>query len=488
MTTLHKKITFAFATLVSLISLLTLLAILDLLYLEKRVEESMVASNLENLIQEMRREEKNLFLYKADQARQVASDLAGKSIQLLVEQKKTIIAESSPAELKKLLSALQSYKQLLREYTFDAADVLQLEQKIRNQGHIASKSSAEIFSNVRQSLKQTIIKARWAQLISVVILVALMLLVGRLLARSVVSPLKRLIGDLKPIAEGRFDRLEPHSRHADLVTLRIAFNRMMDELEARRRRLIQSEKLAALGVLVSGVAHELNNPLSNISSSCQLLLEELDTADREQLQDWAQTIDSETERSKQIVAALLDFGRRREPDLVDTPLADLLDRTLLLLRGQLRKNGATVEQNVEDDIVLAADPQRLQQVFINLIRNAADSGDNLTIQITATVKHVTEIEFLKSETVVGEPRCVSQSGTRLVEMIVEDNGPGIPQDSLPRIFEPFYTTREPGHGMGLGLYIVQEIIQEHNGCIAASSVPQQGTRFIIRLPYGGNKA
>jgi signal transduction histidine kinase len=304
----------------------------------------------------------------------------------------------------------------------------------------------------------------------------------------VVTPLKRLAADLNPIAEGRFDRLELTSRNAEMITLREAFNRMLDELEARRRRLIQSEKLAALGVLVSGVAHELNNPLSNISSSNQLLLEELDTADHDTLRDWAITIDSETERARRIVDALQDFGRRQEPRMETIHLADLLERTLLLLKGQLRKTNTTVENHVPLDLTLRGDSQRLQQVFINLLRNAAESGENLTLQLRANACSLSGSPFPAGATVVGELGCHLRNRQSMVEISIEDNGAGISAASLPRVFEPFYTTREPGHGMGLGLYIVQEIVQEHDGCIAIASQLGQGTRVVVRLPCGGQHA
>jgi signal transduction histidine kinase len=273
-----------------------------------------------------------------------------------------------------------------------------------------------------------------------------------------------------------------------MTTLREAFNRMLDELEARRRRLIQSEKLAALGVLVSGVAHELNNPLSNVSSSCQLLLEELDHADPEILRDWARTIDSETERARHIVDALRDFGRRQEPRMEIIHLADLLERTLLLLKGDLRKTGALVENHIPLDLTLPADPQRLQQVFINLLRNAAESGENLTLHIRARGCSLPGSPFPAGATVVGELGCHLSKRQPMIEISIEDNGSGIPTDKVPRVFEPFYTTRSPGQGMGLGLYIVQEIVQEHDGCIAIASQLGQGTQVVVRLPCGGQYA
>ena len=142
---------------------------------------------------------------------------------------------------------------------------------------------------------------------------------------------------------------------------------MLRELDTRRRRMLQAEKLASLGVLVAGVAHELNNPLANISSSCQLLLEELESANPEQLATWLRQIDGETERARQIVLALLEFGRQRELSLEPVRLVELFDKTRMLLGSNLRSCAAQLDIEVPDDLVVHADPHRLQQVFINLV-------------------------------------------------------------------------------------------------------------------------
>lgn len=485
MTSLHRKITHAFIALTGLMAVLATFSFVDLLFLENRVQQGMAVTSLESAVQDMRREEKNLFLYNDAAAGRAAEQLAEQALALLEESPQALAAAGDPVQLQHLQTALQEYRRQLANYTLQTPVDSSLETTIRDQGHQVSQIVETLFMNERQSLQQAIAGAKWAQVVGVIVLAVLLLIVGQLLARSVVAPMKRLINDLNPIAEGRFDRLEIKSRNAELIALRKAFNRMLDELEARRRRLIQSEKLAALGVLVSGVAHELNNPLANISSSCQLLLEELDSADRATLADWASTIDSETERARRIVDALLDFGRRREPSLESVNLADLMERTLLLLRGQLRKTSTQVENLVPLDLSVQADSQRLQQVFINLLRNAADSGENLTIRIHASQCSLSAAPLPAGATVVGELGCHTRKPQPMTEIMIEDNGPGIPPEVLPRVFEPFFTTREPGQGMGLGLYIVQEIVQEHGGCIAIASQPGQGTRVIVRLPCQG---
>lgn len=488
MVSLHRKITHAFIAFAGLMAVLATFSFVDLLFLEKRVQQGMVVTSLESTVQEMRRAEKNLFLYHDNAAGDDATELAMAAQRLLTDYPTALEAVDESQQLQSLHAALQHYQQQLTDYLHQIQLDAVLENNIRAQGHLISGIVADLLLNERQSLREAIAEAKWVQVLAITVLTVLLIIVGRVLARSVVAPMKRLINDLNPIAEGRFDRLEMKSRNAELIALRGAFNRMLDELEARRSRLIQSEKLAALGVLVSGVAHELNNPLSNISSSCQLLLEELDTADHETLRDWASTIDSETERARRIVAALLDFGRRRETHLETVNLVDLTERTLLLLAGQLRKTATKVENFVPPDLGLQADPPRLQQVLINLLRNATDNGSGLVISIRASYCRSSGTPFPPGATVVGELGCQLYKKQNMVEIIIEDNGPGIPAEILPHVFEPFYTTREPGHGMGLGLYIVQEIIQEHGGCIAIASQQGKGTRVVVRLPCKGTPA
>ena len=152
------------------------------------------------------------------------------------------------------------------------------------------------------------------------------------------------------------------------------------------------------------------------------------------------------------------------------------------------RDSTTVENHIPLDLTLPGDPQRLQQVFINLLRNAAESGENLTLHIRANGCSQSGSPFPPAATVVGELGCHLSKRQPMIEISIDDNGSGIPAEILPRVFEPFYTTREPGQGMGLGLYIVQEIVQEHDGCIAIASQPAQGTRVVVRLPCGGHHA
>ncbi len=488
MQSIHGKITLVFTTLAGLMVALGLFAFIDLLYLEGRVQQGVVVADLEYTLLAMRLQEKNLFLYADRTAGDEAAASATRAIELLQKENNLFTMLNTPTVSQQLQHALGEYLRLLRKFTELPDPEQNMEKAIRAEGHTISQIAEGLVVRERRALADSIATSQWALSASILLLVVVMFALGRLLDRRVVTPLRRLPKQLRPIAEGRFQHLISRSDEAEIVAFTNAFNTMLDELESRRRRLVQSEKLAALGVLVAGVAHELNNPLSNVSSSCQLLLEELDTAEREQLREWASTIDGETERARRIVAALMDYGRRREAQFVTVPLAELLRTTLLLLKGPLRKSGGRIELEIPEALLLHADPQRLQQVFINLLRNAVESGEGVTVRVRATPCGSLLPTLPAAAEVVGEPNCPSQDNRQTTQIVIEDNGRGIPGEDLAHVFEPFYSRREEGHGMGLGLYIVQEIIQEHEGCIGISSQPQQGTTLYLRLPCSGGEA
>jgi len=271
---------------------------------------------------------------------------------------------------------------------------------------------------------------------------------------------------------------------------------MLRELELRQRHLVQSEKLASLGTLLSGVAHELNNPLSNISSSNQILLEELQEArekdrpsplplDQEFAVDLLTQINDQTDRARNIVRSLLDFSRDKDFKTQNLPLRPLFEETVRFVKGQVPAN-TTVRIDVPDDLAITVDKQRIQQAFLNLIKNALDAVGEGGGMVTVTARYHSAIDKVGDDDtgiynyLKYRGKCTLEEDT--VDIEVHDSGSGIPAEALPRIFDPFFTTKDVGKGSGLGLFIVHEIIEEHDGCIAVDSEPGKGTSFLIRLP------
>ena len=484
LTSLRGKITSAYITLVVATAVLGIIAFSDLLFLGRQVAEGEVVSDLKDAVLEMRREEKNLFLYADTEAFSRTDEQAALSLSILQAYQSAlaaIMSEPDPSTMAKTLDTYRTKLGIWKAASVSGREPLQ--DEIRTLGHKVY-IAVESLSNQEQRMLETAVReSQRVLLISHFLSGFSIYVVGRRLKPESVTPLKQLESRLMQIAKGSFNHLEPPSNDREFVTLTNAFNRMMKELEIRQKRMLQAEKLASLGILASGVAHELNNPLSNISSSCQLLMEELTEADTAQLNTWLTQIDSETERGRNIVRTLLDFGGQRVFEKNRLNLRNILNETQIIIGKALAQYSATLRINMPADLELDVDKQRIQQLFINLIQNALHAGgQGVRISISATLCNRGVSMIPDGAEVAGNLKCITDYDGQFAEILVSDNGPGIPGKSISRIFDPFFTTSEPGHGVGLGLYIVQEIVREHDGCLAIASKRGKGTRVIVLLP------
>jgi two-component system, NtrC family, sensor kinase len=484
MTSIRSKIVFIYLALALGVGAFVLFASASLRFLEQRVNEGVAIAAFQETAQEMRRHEKNFFLYRAGvdlaAARTLASELEG-----MLEKNRGVLAELAQGdELPALSRALASYRRQLAGPDVD-------DDAVRATGHEILTRSESLAERERASLGGSVRQSRHALLWSVAVLLLLALAGGQVLYRVVGRPLRQLEEQLEPLAQGRFRAFSMVSKDREIVSFTLALNRMLEELDLRRRQVLQSEKLASLGTLASGVAHELNNPLGNISGAAQIALEEIESlpeATREDLRGWLQQIDDETERARQIVHILLDYSRRPGRENRPTPLREVLEKSLLLLRPRLPAED-TVDFDVPEELKLCLDPQRMQQVFINLIQNALDAGGegvHIHIEAIAAQPHdwppakVANALAAGTAQVLGTPA----ESARAVLIRVRDDGPGIPADRIGQVFDPFFTTRAPGEGTGLGLYIVGEIVQEQGGAIAVTCPPGGGACFTLWLPCG----
>ncbi len=484
MTSIRGKLTLGFLALAIGMGGFMLFASADLRYLENRVREGVAISAFREAAQELRRHEKNYFLYRGTDELDEARSTAGRLVRMLDGEASSLASVARSGELPALQRAIRLYLDLIeRPIEFGEEGGLSAESEIRAAGHEISERSDRLAERERTLLVDILRQSRQALFWSVGLVVLLAIAGGQLLYRAVGRPLRNLEAQLAPLAEGRFQNFTQVSEDREIVSFTAALNRMLAELELRRRQVLQSEKLAALGTLASGVAHELNNPLGNISGACQILGEELKGLDglpeetRTALHEWLTQIDDETERARRIVRTLLDYSRKPGREGATCLLGEALEKSLLLLRQRLPEEDSVVI-DMPADLRVCADPQRLQQVFINLIQNAFDAGAR---RVTVAARPVDADDWPPpgADLVVGEPK-----GHQAVMISVSDDGPGIPHERIDHVFAPFYTTREPGEGTGLGLYIVGEIVQEQGGAIAVSSPREGGARFALLLPCG----
>jgi two-component system NtrC family sensor kinase len=228
------------------------------------------------------------------------------------------------------------------------------------------------------------------------------------------------------------------------------------------QQVVQGERLAAMGAMIGGVAHELNNPLTSILGVSELLQ---DTETNETARKQLGMLQQQARRAAEIVQNLTYFSRPPAPGKSKINLVEIVERTLNLHAYSLRKNNITVDFLKQSVPYALGDPHQLMQVFLNLILNAEQAirevrqKGTLRIRLGRTDNSVW-VSFL-------------------------DDGPGIPKESLPSIFDPFYTTKRPGRGTGLGLSICKSVMKEHNGSVEAANAPDGGAVFTVTLPVAG---
>jgi two-component system NtrC family sensor kinase len=301
---------------------------------------------------------------------------------------------------------------------------------------------------------------------------------------SIIKPLQGMVVATQEIAKGDLDhkvRVQSRDEIGDLAT---SFNQMTEKLKAANEELvewgttlekkvkertkelmemqahlIQSEKLAGLGKLAAGIAHEINNPLGGILIYSHLLLEDTkkDTTQYENLKK----IVKETTRCKNIVKGLLEFARPKEPEMSPTDINDVVSRALSIFEPQAFFQNIRIQKDFSDLPRLIADGAQLQQVFTNIIANAAEAMDgNGVLTIRTYLDYQTDC----------------------IKVEFADTGHGIREEDKPRLFEPFFTTKEVGKGTGLGLAISYGIVQKHQGAIEVQSEQGKGSTFTVVLP------
>jgi two-component system, NtrC family, sensor kinase len=322
--------------------------------------------------------------------------------------------------------------------------------------------------------------ATWDIAVRLSLLVAAMtLLTGLVLQREVLRPLSRLMEGIMNLGRGGLARPLPVERRDELGRVAEAFNAMAAQLQAARQDLLRetehtldleqqlrhSATLAVAGRLASGLAHEIGTPLNIISGRAEFILQGLPPGDARH--DELNVIVGQIDRISAMIRSLLDTVRPVKPEIHGVALKQVVDQLLLLLEHTARRHGVALEVSIAGDLpAVRADRNQLQQVFINILMNAFEAAR------PAGRVHVTA-------------RPAARGGRAGVEIAVEDTGPGIPPGIQPRIFEPFFSTKPPGEGTGLGLPICRDILKGLGGEIAVQNGQGAGATFLIWLAEDG---
>jgi len=492
---IRQKITFGYYAFVAMVIGLSVITLVQMDFIETRMIFGAAVHEFLDTVLEVRRFEKNYLLYERGSDYRENARYLAQANDLLVMKSKRFDAIASPDRILTIQQQLDQYRELMDQHyalagkaAFTFGPSVQerknmIDFRIRSLGDNITTAALDVEMSERKSLIEHSHDTQRIVIGSIAVLAILAIIAGRVLSRIVLRPLEHIERTMDEIADGRFVNIQIGSHEQEIVSLTRAFNRMIRELELRQRHLVRSEKLASLGTLLSGVAHELNNPLSNISSSSQILSEEIAGGDPAYKRELVDQINEQTDRARNIVRSLLEFSRTTDFKKQSVPLRNLLEETIGFVKGQMPED-ATITLNVPGDLALVADKQRIQQAFLNLIKNAMESV-SVKGAITIDARKHRAVDKVVDRTGITtylnyRGKCTLEDDT--IDIEVRDNGTGIPAEVLPKVFDPFFTTKDVGKGSGLGLFIVHEIIEEHDGCIAVSSEPEKGTTFLIRLP------
>ncbi|MGE5172277.1 MAG: sensor histidine kinase [Betaproteobacteria bacterium] len=519
---LKKKIALGFFISAFIIAILAAFEYINFIELRKEVRYLEVTDTIGRKSLQLRRHEKNFLLYspqKSDEEAAAVHDYLGQLKDILaqnphIDKADKLALRGSLAEYERRFTTIEASAKRLtslfektgasyprNEQLFALVEATFLERPLRSadflerqrllpRGHALTAELRELdaeitalrktgedilvtskdLDKVAREKAETVIRVSQ---IAILIFFPLFFAVGIgmlfFITANVVRRLMLLISVVEKTGKGSYPHLAvaPSDGGArDEVGLLIdKFNDMEDqlalheaELEHKNRELMQAKKLAAIGTLASGVAHELNNPLNNIYLSAQMLTREAGEKCSPEVKEAVSDIVGQTERVKRIVSDLLEFARGKELQFQEVDLAGLITDAYKLARSSRDLDGIRFSLTSDPSrMIVSADQGQLEQVFTNLFINAVDAmkaqGD-LTVQ-------------------------VKQEAERVV-IRVSDTGRGIPRESLDKIFEPFFTTKDKG--TGLGLAIVYNIVKKHNGDITVESEEGKGTTFTIILP------
>jgi len=261
-----------------------------------------------------------------------------------------------------------------------------------------------------------------------------------------------------------------------LGTLLVTVNDVTEQLIAEQR-LIQASKMATLGEMATGIAHELNQPLSVIKTASNLILKKVrnkETIEEDLMETLAEEMDSHVDRASRIISHLREFGRQADVKKHEVQVTYALQKALEIFSQQLKLRGIDVVLDLEKELpFIMADSNRLEQVFINLLTNARDAIEER--QESADAREVPKKIHIRART---------KNGRVVIE--VEDTGTGIPEGIRDRIFDPFFTTKKVGKGTGLGLAISYGIVRDYDGTVEVKSRVNEGSTFTVTFPIAGN--
>ncbi|SPF37714.1 Histidine kinase,HAMP domain-containing protein,histidine kinase [Syntrophobacter sp. SbD1] len=417
-----------------------------------------IANDLNSSFLEMRLAEKNFFLYGDKSALPEIEIKIGVVSDTIEESRANILRAIGQPKIEQLESGLANYRQALKDAKVGD---LAVQAKVREAGQKLGEFTNYITVSERSEVNRIIAGSRKGLFFSLVCILLSAVGITHLMSSRVLKSLKRIEKVTFFISEGDFSKIEPNTSTDECGLAISALISMAQELRNREEQVLEARKLASIGILIAGVAHEVGNPLNNISMMAQNFIDLYDNLGRDDHIEYMKRIEEETERIQRIVKDLLDFARPKKPDLMETCINNVVNKSMRLVQNMIYICNIEAELDLKNDLPsVYIDEHQVQGVLINLLTNAlhaSSPGDRLRIS-------------------TGFNRI-----TNRIEVEVEDSGKGIAPEMLPHIFDPFFTTKGAS-GTGLGLFVSYGIIKNHKGEMKVRSELGAGTCFTIELP------
>jgi two-component system NtrC family sensor kinase len=425
------------------------------------------AANFEFEIQQARRFEKNYFLYGANLYDAIDHAHNAENIKDNFKEKMSLIIgehafNNMSNNLKRYSESLEKLRTLsLETDSLSRKERLLVESEIRNFGAAILAEASSAIDQERLRIHSLMHTSMITALTALIFILIIGIFLTTYITSQIIRSYSRFEDYTNRIAKGDFSLITPARKYRDEFTnLAIALNHMLIELKNREEQLLQSRKMAAVGTLTAGIAHELNNPLNNISLITESLIDEFDEWDKKQKLKMLKEIFSQVERAGATVANLLDFTRRDASTCEQIVINDVLNRTLNFVANEIHVSKVKLEKELGRNIPqIKGNQHNLQQVFLNIFLNAIQAmPDGGKLKVKSYVENSS------------------------VKIDIIDTGVGISPENREKIFLPFFTTRPVGEGTGLGLSVSYGIIKQHHGEISIESELGHGSKFSIILP------
>jgi signal transduction histidine kinase len=426
----------------------------------------MHAGKLSNICLEIRRYEKNFIIGQDQEDFIKALEYIREAQEAVPEVIGELKIMSPSSHLQDLSTNLASYKRHFLIFKKECSPGMTISEcpsrdALQTLGQELVTITENLVAFEQQKMNAFIEKFRSRLLKTIVFLIVLSIFIISIIYKAIIIPLKSVEKAAIKVANGTFTLLPVDTKKGEVRSVLRAFNQMVQELEEKQEQLFQAKKLSSIGTLASGTAHQINNPLNNIATSCQLALDSIDAQQNPFVAKMLETINQETQRAGEIVRSLLEFSRVQTFSLQPRKLAEIVAKVTQLVASEIPA-GVSLKTDIPDEIIIFVDVQKFVEALLNLTINAIQAIPEPPGTVSIQAK-------------------IDADNTNVI-ITVADTGIGIDKENLQKIFDPFFTTKKAGNGTGLGLSVVYGIIKKQHGLIRVESEKGKGSNFIITLP------